>query len=326
MELRKVQKTRGGTYFVTLPKDWAIKNGMTRGSVVSTSVSSDGRLLIDPHYNLEPTPQTAAVKPSPHLSREIIGKYLFGYDIIRVEAKDRITIDQRKIVKESCRRLVGLEIVEEDQANIVIQCILDPSILSPEQTLRREHGITSGMLRDAVAALIDGDVQLARGVVVRDNEVDRQYFLLVRILRTIIQNPSLSEKLKVQPIDCLDYRLAASLVESVADQSSEIAQHAARLQGTKIGGETPRPLLSLRKIVYESYNDAMTAFFSRNISIADSVRDNREVVEEAYHNVESISGALSMEVAQTLTSVASFIMRIYDHSVDISDLTTPRVR
>ena len=326
MELRKVQKTRGGTFFVTLPKDWALKNGMTRGSVVSTSIASDGRLLIDPHYNLEPTPQTAAVKPSPHLSREIIGKYLFGYDIIRVEGKDRITIDQREIVKEACRRLVGLEIVEEDQANIGMQCVLDPSILSPEQTLRREHGITSGMFRDAVTALIDGDVQLARGVVARDNEVDRQYFLLVRILRTIIQNPSLSEKLSVHPIDCLDYRLAASLVESIADQSSQIAEHAAQLQGTKMGGETSRSLLNLHKIVYESYTDAMTAFFSRNISIADSVRDKRGVVEEMYHNVESISSALSMEIAQALTSVVSFIMRIYDHSVDISDLTTPRVR
>jgi len=95
VELRKIQKTRGGTFFVTLPKEWAVKNGVNQGSVVSTSVTSDGHLIIDPQYNLEPTPQTIILKPSPLLSREIIGKYLLGYDILRVEAKDRITVEQR---------------------------------------------------------------------------------------------------------------------------------------------------------------------------------------------------------------------------------------
>ena len=63
------------------------------------------------------------------------------------------------------------------------------------------------MHRDAVTDLIEGDVHLAKNVVARDDEVNRLYFLLVRILRTFIQNPGLSEKLEILPIDCLDYCL-----------------------------------------------------------------------------------------------------------------------
>ena len=326
MELRKIQETKGGTFFVTLPKDWALNIGITKGSVVSTSVGSNGRLVVDPRYNLEPTPRTATVRPSPYLSREIIGKYLLGYDIIRVEAKDRITMDQRRIVKEATRRLVGLEIVEEDQVNIVVRCFVPPSAFPPEGTLRYEHSLASSMLRDAVISMIEGDTQLARQVVARDNEVDRQYFLLVRILRTIIQNPSLSEKLGLHPIDCLDYRLTASLVESVADQSSQIGEHTVRLEGTRLDGDIARSLSDLNKVAYESYTDALAAFFSRNISMAESVREKREVVEEMERNLESACSTLSMNIAQTLTSVVSIIQRIYDYSVDISDLTTPRVR
>ena len=324
MELRKVQMTRGGTFFVTLPKSWALENGVSQGSVVSASVTHNGSLVIDPRYDVERVSRTVTIKPSLHLSREIIGKYLLGYDVIRVEAKDRIAMEQRAIVKEAVSRLVGLEIIEEDYTKIVMQCLLEPSALPPEKILRREHLIASSMYRDAVTALIKGEAQLAESVMARDNEVDRLYFLLVRILRTIIQNPSLSEKLGVYPIDCLDYRLTGSLVESVGDQSLQIAEHAVRLRGERLENEASRSLSNLHNVVHEAYKDAVTAFLSRNISIAESVRDKKNAVEELCDKVESASNTLTIEVAQSLISVVSLIARIYDHSVDISDLTTPR--
>ncbi|MCW4020758.1 MAG: phosphate uptake regulator PhoU [Candidatus Bathyarchaeota archaeon] len=301
-----------------------MKSGINRGSVIATSVTSNGRLVIDPQYNLEPTLQTITVKPSLHLGREVIGKYLLGYDVIRVEARDRITMEQRKIIKETSSRLIGLEIIEEDSAKIVMQCLLEPSALPPKKILRREHLIASGMYRDAVKALIEGDIQLAKNVIARDNEADRLYFLLVRILRTVIQNPGLSEKLEVRPIDCLDHRLTASLVESVGDQSSQIAEYAVRLDGAKPNGEVSRALSKLSEVVYESYTDAVAAFLSHNISIADSVRSRRDEVEEIYGRVESACNTLPIEIAQNLVSMISLISRVYDHSVDISDLTTPR--
>ncbi len=324
MELRKIQRTRGGTFFVTLPKEWALKNGITRGSVVYTSVTPNGRLIIDPRYDLKPQPLTITIKPSPYLGREIIGKYLLGYDMIRISARDRITIEQREIVKETVSRLIGLEIIEEDHANIVIQCLLQPAALPPEKILRREYLISSGMLRDSMTAVLQGDIQLAKSVIARDNEVDRLYFLVVRILRTIIQNPRLSEKLEVSPIDCLDYRLAASLVESVGDQASQISEHAIGLEGEKLPQDIIVALQSLHESVNEAYQEAVTAFFSRSISLAESVRDKGGEVENLCEDAESASTKLPAEAYQRVISIISLINRVYDHSVDISDLTIPR--
>ena len=325
MELRKVQRTRGGTFFITLPKEWALKNGITRGSVVYTSISSNGRLIINPRYDLKPTQLTITIKPSPYLSREIIGKYLLGYDIIRISARDRITIEQREIVKETVSRLIGLEIIEENHANIIIQCLLQPAALPPEKILRREYLIASGMLRDSMTSILQSDIQLAKSVIARDNEVDRLYFLVVRILRTIIQNPHLSEKLEVYPIDCLDYRLTASLVESVGDQASQIAEHALGLEEAELSQDIITSLQSLHESVNEAYQDAVTAFFSRSISLAESVRDKREEVERMCEDAESACAKLPTETSQRIISVISLISRIYDHSVDISDLTIPRI-
>ncbi|MEM1515778.1 MAG: phosphate uptake regulator PhoU, partial [Candidatus Bathyarchaeia archaeon] len=195
LEVRKVQMTRSGTFFITLPKDWAIRNRIHRGSIVVNLITPDDKIIIDPKYTAEPVPREATIKVGPHLSRDIISKYLLGYDIITIESKDRITPEQREIVKQTSSQLVGLEITEEDQSKIVMQCLLEPTALSPERILRREHLISSSMCKDSLIALLERDVHLARNVIARDNEVDRLYFLLVRVLRTIIQNPSLSEKL-----------------------------------------------------------------------------------------------------------------------------------
>ncbi len=82
-----------------------------------------------------------------------------------------------------------------------------------------------------------GDFELAKNVIERDAESNKLYFLLVRILRTIIQNPSFSEKLGITPIECLDYRLAASLIEGIGDACVQVASKTIALNGVKLSGE-----------------------------------------------------------------------------------------
>jgi len=325
MELRRVQVTRGGTFFISLPKDWAERNGLKRSSVVATTVTADGKLIIDPRYDVERAPSTVVIKPSAYLEREIIGKYLLGYDVIKIEAKDRISYEERERIRQTSSRLIGLEIIEENHAKIILQCLLEHSALPPAKILRREHSISLSMHRDAVTALVEGDLQLAKSVIARDNEVDRLYFLLVRILRTIIQNPSLSEKLSIYPIDCLDYRLAASLIESIGDQSAQIAEYVIQLKGLKLSGEVSERLLKLHKAIHESQEEAVASFLSRNIRMADSVRAKKEVFDKLYQEAETSLNAQPSEITPHLLSVVSLMSRIYENSVDISDLTMPRV-
>jgi len=324
MDLRRVQRTSGGTFFVCVPKEWAERSGLQRSSVVAVSEMADGRLCVDPKYDVERVPHVAVVKPSSYLDREIVGKYLLGYDVIRVEAKDRISPVDRERVKQASSRLVGLEIIEEDYSKIVMQCLLEPSTFPPEKVLRREYSIASGMHRDAVTALVEGDVHLAKNVVARDNEVNRLYFLLVRNLRTVVQNPGLSEKLGVFPIDCLDYRLMASLVESIGDRSVQIASKVLKLKDLKLPKKLLQLVLRFHKLVYEAHESALRAVFSRNVSVAESVRNERENVLSVFGEVEAAVGGLSVDVAAHVLAVASLMGRIYDKSVDIADLVMPR--
>ena len=325
MDLRKIQRTSGGTFFVCLPKNWAERNGLDRGSVVSVTETADGQIAVNPKYGVERAPQVAVIKPTPFLDREIVEKYLLGYDIVRVEAKERINPIDRERVKQASSRLVGLEIVEENYSKIVMQCLLEPSTFPPQKILRREYSIASGMHRDAVTALIEGDVHLAKNVVARDNEVNRLYFLLVRILRTVIQNPGLSEKLDILPIDCLDYRLTASLVESIGDQSACIGEKVIKLGGAKITENLSQLVLKFHTVAYGSHENAINAVFSRDVSMAESVRSEGEKVAAMFNEIEIAVRDQPAEVGPHILAVASSINRIYDNSLDIADLVMPKL-
>jgi len=323
-ELRKVQQTPGGTFFVCLPKSWAERYGLEKGSLLSLIETGEGKLLVDAKHGAEPSPRAVTLKPGPYLGREIIGNYLLGFDIIRVEGKERISFEARDTVKNTVSRLIGLEIVEEDYSGIVLQCLLEPSGFPPEKILRRGYAIAAGMHRDVANAFVDGDVQLARSVMARDDEGNRLYFLLVRILRTIIQNPSLSEKLGVSPIECLDYRLVASLVEGIGDDCVRVALKTVELKGTRLEQDLRKLFTSFHMICFEAHENALTAFLIGDMILAEKVKSMRDKIEKGFTDIEEVARAQSLDVVPQILAVASFLRQIYEHSVDIADLAAPK--
>jgi len=320
-ELRRVQRTPGGTFFVCLPKSWAERYGLKKGWVLALSETGDGRLMVEARHGGEPPQRVVTLKPGPYLGREIIGTYLLGFDVIRVEGRDRIGPETRDVIKNTVSHLVGLEIVEEDYASAVLQCLLEPSGFPPEKILRRGYTIAAGMHRDVAKAFVDGDVSLAKSVMARDDEGNRLYFLLVRILRTVIQNPGLSGKLGVGPIECLDYRLAASLVEAIGDECVRVAEKSVELGGKKLAESLRKQFLAFHAVCFEAQENALTAFLTGAIDLAERVRGMRDKVEEEISEIEEVARAQSLDVVAQILAAASFLRQIYEHSVDIADLT-----
>lgn len=325
-DLRKVQRTPSGTFFVCIPKSWAQRSSLNRGAVVAVDETGDGKLVIDPRYNIEPEPRTVTLRIGPHLSREIIGNYLLGFDIIRVEAKERISFEARDVIKKTASHLMGLEIVEENYSGIVLQCMLEPSSFPPEKNLRRGYTIVAGMHRDVVTSLVDSDVQLARSIVARDEESNRLYFVLVRILRTIIQTPGLGEKLKVSPIECLDYRLAASLVEAIGDECVRAASKVMELKGAKLAKDLKELFVNLHESCFVAHENALKAFLESNMDLAENVRDERAQIEKIFARIESVASEQSVDIMPQVLAVASSLRQVYEHSVDIADLVVPKAK
>ena len=168
--------------------------------------------------------------------------------------------------------------------------------------------------------LIYSDVELAKNVIERDAESNKLYFLLVRILRTIIQTPRLSEKLGITPIECLDYRLAASLIEGIGDACVQVASKAIALNGVKLPEQLQKLLVDLQGACCEAPEQALKSFVTKDIALAENVRNLREKVDRIYTGIEQVAKDSSVDLLPQILAAVSFLRQIYEQSVDLADL------
>jgi phosphate uptake regulator len=322
VELRKLQRTPDGTYLVTIPKAWAKRVGLGPGSVIAYEERQDGRLLVSPKIDEARKPLEVALEASPYIRREIIEKYLLGYDIIRVQSNESLSLQTRDDVRKTTKRLVGLEVLEEESKKIVLQCLVEPSLLNPDRILRRLEMLSMPMQLDAVQAFVSSNKELANGVSERDEEVDRWYFLLVRLVRAAIADTYLLEKIKVSSVDCLDFRLLGSYIETFADYAVTIAENTQ--EKITVPKSEQLVLDKIGNAVNSMYKDAVGAVLSRDLKLASSVAPRFQEIKKQLASAETSVADSSRPLLNHLVAVILALNRMCEITVDISDLTITR--
>ena len=106
---------------------------------------------------------------------------------------------------------------------LLYQFLLDAATLNPEKILKRMSTIAIGMFNETVDGLVLEDKSNLQTISNRDNEVNRQYFLLVRLIRSTMVDRRLASIFNLENIDILDYRMAANLLEMAGDTIVELA-------------------------------------------------------------------------------------------------------
>ena len=85
------------------------------------------------------------------------------------------------------------------------------------------NSIITGMFRETIYSFtVSEGWNLKKKIDSRDDEIDRQYFLLVRVIRTAIMNKKLASTLNLSNIDMLDYRIAANYLRKCRRFNSRI--------------------------------------------------------------------------------------------------------
>ena len=222
--VRRLQKI-GSSILVSLPKEWVDANNLDKSSQVEIETGQDS-VLISVSKEKRPTKELVISYP---LSKEenivanITGAYLLGYDVIEINSKSIIPGKDREEIRNSIRRLVGMEIIEEDASHINMQFLLDATTLNPAKILKRMSSIALGMHDDVLTGLISNDKSNLQTLSNRDVEVNRQYFLLVRLIRSTLVDRRLANAFNLENIDILDYRIAANVLENAGDSIVEIS-------------------------------------------------------------------------------------------------------
>jgi phosphate uptake regulator len=321
MNARKVLEMGGGTLLVSLPKSWARKNGVKKGSTVAVDELSGRKLIVRPIEGNEDGPSEVSVEYTGEdlgpVMDDVTGAYLYGYDVIRLGGKRVITREDRVRFKATLSRLIGLEIIDEDSKHITVQFLLEPSAMNPERIVKRMSAILDGMIKDTSEAVEVGDDKLLTLVTERDDEVDRLYFLLVREIRTATIHPEIAETYSLAPMDILDYRVLASFLESAGDAMAELSK---KLHGVKLQEGVAKEYASCLSLVREMNGTATQSFLMR--------RSGR--FPEAYARINNLSLKVSeslvriTQVAEAKPAIVETLGALERESkllVDISDLT-----
>ncbi len=222
--VRRLQRI-GSSLLVSLPKEWIDANNLEKSSQVEIETGHD-TISISANKETRPTKELKITYPLPkeeNIVADITGAYLLGYDIIQINSKTTIPSEDREKIRNSMRRLVGMEIIEEDASHINMQFLLDATTLNPEKILKRMSSLALGMYDDVSNGLILDDKSNLQSLSNRDVEVNRQYFLLVRLIRSTLVDRRLANAFNLENIDVLDYRVAANLLENAGDSIVEIS-------------------------------------------------------------------------------------------------------
>lgn len=316
MDIRYLQRTSGGSYLISLPKEWVKDNGLKKGSQVGLTRLDCGTIMVDSNPLERPRQREVQVDMSEDIGRELTAYYLSGYDRILIKAKTMVTTAQKQMIKVAASRLAGMEVINETSDSLLLVNLVVPVDLSVEDVMKRMHQIGSSMLEDAIAALVEGDRSLAENVVERDDALDRLYFLVIRLLRSAVNDLRMAEKMGILPAQCLDLRFAASMMEKIGDNSVNMSSFL--LEGSsKV--LLPKSTMELSEEMSKQYERATRALLKGDFELSNRVTKNRVGMREMLSRLgQELPSAPGARNALDIVEDAA------DHIFDIADAVTER--
>ena len=228
MQIRRIQKTGGGSFTVTLPKKWINQNALKSQDTVIMSSQSQHSLLIRPtSISKEPQKAQISVKglAQEMVTREVMALYIAGADEIECVAKS-ITTLQRKYIRHAAQKLLGFEIINESSQKMILRNIFDTSKLPVTSTIERMIITAQSMFSDAIEAASTRDKAKASDVVDRDREIDKLYLAIGRQFHGLLTDKMGAEETKLNRTDLHYYSRVARRIERLADHACKIAQTA----------------------------------------------------------------------------------------------------
>ncbi|OYT59303.1 MAG: hypothetical protein B6U75_04115 [Desulfurococcales archaeon ex4484_217_1] len=251
-EIRKIQVTGGSTFIVSLPKHWVTNAGLHPGDSIVVYAQNDNTLLLMPLKEASKRKEvTLGIKNKEwsidRAVRMLVASYVAGGDIVKLVVKDGTApIEDKKILRD---------FINVEELKII-------------NILQRMHKLVWSMIKDTITAFLNLDKDLARDVIMRDDEIDRFYFLFIRQLNLSLQDRRIMIDVGLEePADAINLAMVARNVERIADHTAYISDKIIKLT-KKPYDPLKSKIEELTKAVIEVFNEAMNALYSMNDNMA----------------------------------------------------------
>ncbi len=299
-DTRKLVKAGPASHTVSLPKQWVEKNNLKTGDSLYVTEKSATEMLISTQLKEAVLPHkeitiTIDGKNLASVQREITAAYVNNYRSITLVGKE---VEQElPALRTILQGFVALEITEQSPKTIVIKDLLDLSEISLDKTIRRMDMMVRTMLTEC------GKQDAEQTLRVKDEEVNKLYFLLMRLLKSALTQPTIMEQFTLSPSTVLQHWSLLTELESMAD-STQTAHFILLAHKNK----DARALLDEIKTNYET---AFKAWLTHDKNLAEKVLQCRiPLVDECTKLAKHRDLVELMEHYKTMTSTIATIARL----------------
>ncbi|MBX0304484.1 phosphate uptake regulator PhoU [Halomicroarcula sp. F24A] len=229
METRKIQQVGGGTYTVSLPKEWATAADIEPGAVVALHSHIDGTLVVQTDVEDDDDPLlglSVADADTRSLTRVLRSAYAAGIDRIELDAPDGVTEETHRRVERVTRTLTGVTVTDSSDDAIQVRSLLDVEEVSIPQSVRQLQFAALSTHREATAALTATTPEPPSG---QGDGTDRIAAMVDHYVRRGLDSLSVMDALGLTRPALFDRWVTARELARVADHADRIATTADRL-------------------------------------------------------------------------------------------------
>jgi len=318
-----MQSTAGGTFMVTVPKEWVERLNLKKGDLVSTELD-EGSLVITPttsrHEAHSRTIDIDQLKDQRFLDLAITASYIQGNDVTRVfSSSNKMEPRHRQMVRQTIEGIMGVEVSEDYSDHVDLINLIDPAKFSLLETIERFSATSAAVLRDAVTALDAGDLALAKDAFARGADSTKTYRLMMRLAFQAAKSRQLREEMNLDDVSqVIVMTIATRELGRIAYYSMWVGQHVAAL--------TQRPdrdyvsvVQRMAKATAEMQSLALKALLSRDIASANAVFLKMPQVRQLYESGFKLPASYEEKNAYRLSLILRDIRGIAGYAVALAD-------
>ncbi len=318
MEKRKIQRTGGSSFSITLPKKWVEAHKLKEQDFVA-SFQDGNYLIIFPASIVQKRPKGEihldALKEE-ELKRELIACYISGCDEIRVLGEP-ITKEKRLVVRKTTQMLIGFEIIEDSTNQIILRNILHQETFSLRENMEKMFLMAYLMFQDSITSVCENKKSLAQDVIERDYDIDKLYFLVLRQNHYLCQKKFSEEKLNLALTETLFY-------EGIAVQLERIADHAVKIAQIVVDGHLPFPR-KLNQALQDAAPKILHLLKEAEYSVKNIDKIKAHKILNEAPKINKIIDIFSLEVIKQGFARAGILSdsidRLYGYIKNIAELT-----
>jgi len=326
MKSRKIYKSGGSTYVMSIPKEWIKNFGIEEGDSIYLSkgdnsinmyTTSDGGTSRKVKIN------TSDMSSPYSLLRVLIAYYINGVSTIEIKFKEENRRRYRKVLKKIMKDLIGIELVEDLGNEVTLEIFIDYKRMTIPNVLEKMYNISGSMISDLNKSIQIEKKDTIKDIVKREEEIDKLYFLAIRQLKHANSFQAIQEEIGIKnPKDVLSFRILVKTLERISDHIEDIGRGYIEISNLGREIDISQEMFKLLKML----SDLLVK--SRDIKYSNKAKEYDEVfleIEKFDSKLEDVRLNLfdkleSPDMARGCTDIIISLSRIAHYIGDITEI------